>query len=228
MSAAEEAKDTSRFSHLTSSVEFPVQPVLVLSEKDFAVDTEDGIVLKELASCSMILFHVNNNESREAMSIWLNVATVTAGPVFAAINMMSEQKVARAFAKLAMKKNHPLHRFCLRGYPFILTYQERYPVGFYNGAMDTDAIVDWSVTYACQGDYREEVSLFPGQEVDPEHKLAMKGRRQVDTTTTLTSQEGAQGVGVDYSEKTAPTATTEETASPVLPRGVAVPESSTS
>lgn len=229
-STSQETRSTIIQHELQSTLHFPVQPVLILGEKDFALGTQDKIALKEITDCTMILFHVNNKQSQDAMAVWLNVAVGTAGPIFAAVNMVTERKVAEAFANLAMELNHPLHPFSLRGYPTILIYQKRYPVGVYNGIIGTTAITNWALTYACQGDYNERRNAFPGQEIDSDLRLAEEGRREVDTTITRTSYDAAQST-VPFAEKTTARSTQEESAAPQRPGlqpAIAIPASSLS
>lgn len=190
---------------LQTRLQFPTQPVLLLKEKDFALETEDKIVLKGIVDCTMVLFHGNDSQSQGAMRVWLNVAEMTAGPIFAAINVVEERNVAQGMAHIAGQKNHPLHPFGLRGFPVIIIYQKRYPVGIYNGIIGTSAIIQWSLTYACQGDYSERRNVYAGQMVDTDNRIAIEGRKALDDNVTKTSLEAAQTT-TPYSEKDSSTA----------------------
>jgi len=82
-----------------------------------------------MSDCILVLFYVENTESYQLANIWALVAQQIAGPIFAAINMLSERKVAEAFTRLKTDGSNPLHWASLRQYPFIVSlFRRKWPV----------------------------------------------------------------------------------------------------
>nr|QBK90755.1 MAG: thioredoxin-like protein [Pithovirus LCPAC201] len=135
-----------------------------LNSDDFLLETTTPIQLK-WTDCIVILFYGDNNESKSLAQIWATAAKSVIGTIFAAANLKSNQKLAQAFVKIGESPT-PYRNFRMQGYPFILAYQRGFPVGFYNGERDVQAIVDWSLTLACKPDYYESRQLAASAHVD--------------------------------------------------------------
>lgn len=133
---------------------FSSETIKRLTSEDFDLGSKELIALK-YDDCILVLFHVENTESYQLADIWALVAQQTAGPVFAAINMLSERKVAEAFTRLKSDGSHPLHWASLRQLPFILVYRKRWPVAVYNGPREVQALIDYALTLACEAGYYE-------------------------------------------------------------------------
>lgn len=140
-------------SQLTNGVFFTNQTVRPLESSDFNLGTKEPITLK-WSDCMLILFYGNNKESIDLASIWEVAARIAAGVIYAAINIEQHFRVAQAFMKIK-ETNSTYRPFALQGYPFILVYQNGFPVGFYNGERAVQPIVDFSMTLACQPSYYE-------------------------------------------------------------------------
>src|SRR3989304_6784319 len=149
---------------------FAAETVKRLSSDDFNLDSKDLITLND-DNCILVLFHVENTESYQLANIWALVAQQVAGPIFAAINMLSERKVAEAFTRLKSDGSHSLHWASLRQYPFIMVYRKRWPVAVYNGPREVQALIDYSITRACEAGYYETAQL--GGSVQGEGRLEM-------------------------------------------------------
>ena len=119
-------------SELVRRLTFSSETVKRMTVDDFNLSSKDLITIK-YDTCTLILFHVENEESIQLATIWADVARGIAGPIFAAVNMLTERKIAEAFTALKSDGNHPLHWASLRQYPFILVYRSGNPVAFYNG-----------------------------------------------------------------------------------------------
>ena len=133
---------------------FSSETIKRLTTEDFDIESKASITLK-YDDCILVLFHTENTESYQLATIWALAAQQTAGPIFAAINMLNERKVAEAFTRVKSDGSNPLHWASLRQYPFILVYRKRWPVAVYNGPREVQAIVDYSLTLACQAGYYE-------------------------------------------------------------------------
>ncbi len=153
-----------------------------LSGVDFLVDSDTPIKLK-WTDCTLVLFYVNNIESQQLMQIWATAANLAAGPVFAGINMATNDRVAQAFMKVRETPG-PYRLFGLTGYPFILAYQGGHPVGYYNGERDVQAIVDWSLQLACRIDYFEPGQLGGSVKADISYEMAGINEIQPRTEST--------------------------------------------
>lgn len=151
-------------------LEFSTENVKRLSANDFNIDSKEYITLK-YDDCILVLFYVENTESYQLANIWALVAQQTAGPVFAAINMISERKVAEAFTRLKSDGSNPLHWAALRQYPFILVYRRRWPVAIYNGPREVQALIDYALTLACQAGYYETLQV--GGSMQAQSRLEM-------------------------------------------------------
>lgn len=141
---------------------------------DLTSDTKINIIYRE---CMLVLFYANNIESMNLVSIWSAAAKMTVGPVFAACNLMVEREVAEAFMSLNMT-NGSLHWAALKTIPFVLVYQNGWPVAFYNGERSVQAIVDYSLTLACKADYHEPYNIFGGMTIADDRNIMMKGVTQ--------------------------------------------------
>ena len=137
---------------------FSSETIKRLTSDDFDLSSKEMITLK-YDDCVLILFHVENTESYQLADIWAIVAQQTAGPVFAAINMLSERKVAEAFTRLKADGSNPMHWAALRQYPSIMVYRKRWPVAVYNGPREVQAIIDYALTLACEAGYYETIQI---------------------------------------------------------------------
>lgn len=131
------------------------------TSSDFKLDTPDKISLKR-TDCCIVLFHGNNQESVEISKVWTQVAQESVGPIIATCNLVEEKEVATAMVEIKGMGSHPFHWASMRGYPFILDYRGGWPVAFYNGDRSVQAILDWSITLACQANYYERFDLSAG------------------------------------------------------------------
>lgn len=133
---------------------FASETVKRLTSDDFDLTSKEMVALK-YDDCILVLFHVENTESYQLADIWALAAQQVAGPIFAAINMLSDRKVAEAFTRLKSDGSHPLHWAALRQYPFIMVYRKRWPVAVYNGPREVQALIDYALTLACEAGYYE-------------------------------------------------------------------------
>ena len=129
-----------------------------LTAADFNITDKASITLK-YDDCMLVLFHVENAESYQLAQIWTLVAKQIAGPIFAAINLLSEKAVVSAFTKLKSDGSNPLHWAALRQFPFILVYRGGWPVAVYNGPREVQAIIDYALTLACEANYYEPLQI---------------------------------------------------------------------
>lgn len=169
---------------LVSQTLFAQEAVKQLRESDFALDSKARITLK-WEDCTLVLFYVNNNESTKLAEIWSIAAQQIAGPIFAACNLLVERKVAEAFTKLNTE-NTALHWAALKSLPFILVYQNGWPVAFYNGERAVQPIIDYALTLACNGGYREEIQIAGGITVKEDYEMG--GYYQYSPARSTSSQ----------------------------------------
>jgi hypothetical protein len=151
---------------------FSQESIRKWSSSDFKLDTDEKISLKS-KDCSIILFYGENEESKQLMRIFSLVSQQAAGPMFGACNLLREKEVSLAFTNIKAMGSHPFHWASMRGYPFILTYRDGWPVAFYNGDRSVTAILDWTMTLACQANYYERFQAAGG--VGTTSKLEMQG-----------------------------------------------------
>lgn len=158
---------------------FGQQAVKQLTEDDFELDSDTYIRLR-YKSCMLILFYNDNIESQNLLQIWNIAGKQVVGPVFGSVNLNNNKLLAQAFTKLNME-NSSLHWAALKTMPFILVYQNRWPIGFYNGERTVQAIIDYSLVLACKAEYHEPVNLFGGMVTD--NNLMMQGVTQYGSPT---------------------------------------------
>ena len=162
-----------------------VQPsVLTLTAIDFHLDTREMVTLK-YDDCLLVLFYTENTESRELMKIWSIAADQISGPIFAACHMLLEKKVADAFVSIG-RINTSLSWASLKGYPFILIYQNGWPVGSYNGDRGVQQIIDFALTLACSPTYFEPI-IRPGG-MQAENNYIMPGWEEYNNRNTSSLQ----------------------------------------
>lgn len=162
---------------------FAQESVRQLQEKDFALDTREPIRLL-FEDCILVLFYVENTESKNLAKIWATAASQVAGPNFAACNLITARRVAEAFNSLSGDTNHPLSWAALRQLPFIIVYRKGWPQAFYNGERVVGALIDYSLTLACNADYTEKVQRFASMEV--QNNLFMTGRNHFEARNDST------------------------------------------
>lgn len=138
---------------------FTSTSVKSLKSEDFNVDSPDLVSLKS-TDCTLVLFYAENTESFDLLTIWSLAAQQVAGPVFAAVNLLVEEKITRAFFRLKSIESHPLAWAGIVQVPFILSYRGGFPIGFYNGSREVQTIIDYSLTLACTSGYYEKDQLF--------------------------------------------------------------------
>ncbi|MGL4500717.1 MAG: hypothetical protein ACRC2M_22980, partial [Planktothrix sp.] len=136
--------------------------VSVLTQGDFTTDDPTLLINLKTDDCTIVLFYVNNIESEELGEIFAIVANDTPGPVFASVNMFTEQSLAKIFTRLSGDLTHPYHRFAPRGYPEIWVFRNRRPVGKYNGLYDTGVFRQFVTTQACTATWNEPLTLAGG------------------------------------------------------------------
>ena len=163
---------------------FAQESVKVLTSYDFTLDSETLITLK-YKECILVLFYGNNKESDDLAKVWAVAAEQVAGPVFAACNLMVERRVATAFTHL-QTTNSGLHWAAMKGLPFILVYQNGWPVAFYNGERSVGALIDYALTLACNAGYHEPINLYAGMQ--PNQNVEIKGIADYRTPRTNSLQ----------------------------------------
>ena len=150
---------------------FSQESVKMLHEIDFNIESDTRINIKH-KDCMLVLFYADNIESKKLTEIWLDAAKQAVGPIFAACNLAVDKKVAQAFNSLNMA-NGSLHWAALKTIPFVLVYQNGWPIAFYNGERAVQPIIDYSLTLACKVDYHEPENLYGGMKI--ENNLKMEG-----------------------------------------------------
>jgi len=153
---------------------FAQNSVKQLTQDDFEMESDAPIRLR-YKSCMIILFHNDNIESKNLAEIWNKAAQQVVGPVFASIDLNRNKSLAQAFTNLNME-NSSLHWAALKTMPFILVYQNRWPIGFYNGERTVQDLIDYSLVLACKAEYHEPVNLYGG--MVSSDNLMMKGVTQ--------------------------------------------------
>lgn len=138
--------------------------VIELGSDDFLLDTDEKILLK-WKDCLIILFYSENEESKQLARVFSSAAQQTIGKNFAACNLKVHQNLAKAFMSLD-GQDSIMRAFRLKQVPFILVYREGRPQAYYNGDRDTQALVDYSLTLACNFGYVEMIQLPASSTVD--------------------------------------------------------------
>jgi hypothetical protein len=140
---------------LRTAVVFGETAVRPLSAKNFLLGSREGISIEYDADCLLVLFYDDSDASRALLDVWMAAAKLTVGPIFAAVNLVSEEKLANEFIQIRMNPDHPFNWASVANTPFALTYRKGWPQAYYNGAIDAGAIHEYAVTLACQAGYRE-------------------------------------------------------------------------
>jgi len=169
---------------------FTPNPIKNLEDEDFELSGAIKIMLK-LKDCLIVLFYADNLESNNLADVWQSVGQQGIGNVFAACNLRINPKISTAFNELNML-NSSLHWAALKTVPFILVYQNGFPIGFYNGDRSVQSILDFSLTLACRSDYREYTNLFGG--IQSEDNIGIKGIDQYGSTENPFRKESLEYV----------------------------------
>lgn len=150
---------------------YPSGNVTVLTDANFELSGEFKISLSTISECCLILFYIENDESKQLLELWSKISKSVPEPKFASVNLIYEKGIASAINFLQVTQNHPLHSFGLRQYPFIFVYRERYPVACYNGTRSYNNILDYALSLACKGDYHEPYQLGVSAQLADNSKL---------------------------------------------------------
>lgn len=151
---------------------FGPEVVKRLTQDDFNTDDRSLITLKH-RECTLVMFYINNKESRDLMVIYAALANQVPGPTFGIVNMNNERKVAQAFTELRSNGSHSLHWAGLRGYPSILVYRDGWPVAFYNGAREVQAMTDYVLSLPCNANYYEQIQVAASADITPAPRYQM-------------------------------------------------------
>jgi len=144
---------------------FPISNVKILKNEDFNTNSEDLISLKNKL-CSVILFYVENKESKLLSELWELIAKKIPGNILCACNLNSEVKISQAFIQVKQNQNHPFYWTGIQQAPFILIYRDGWPQGFYNGTRSISAISDFILSQACSPNFHEMTQDGLGVEID--------------------------------------------------------------
>lgn len=153
---------------------FGQDAVRQLNASDFFLEGTERARLK-YNDCYLVLFYAENAESLDLVRIWQLVAAQTAGPIFGAVNLIVERKLAEAFMALRSDPDGPLHWASLRSIPYILVYRGGWPVAFYNGERAVQPLVDYALTLACEANYREPAQLASGMQAESNYEMGGLG-----------------------------------------------------
>ena len=169
---------------------FTPNPITNIMDSDFELGSDIPITLS-IKRGLIILFYSDNTESNNLVEVWGEVGRQGMGDVFAACNLRINSGVANAFNSLNMR-NNPLHWAALKTVPFMLVYQNGFPIGFYNGERAVQPILDYSMTLACRDDYREPFNLYGGMQA--EDNIGIKGIEQYGDSTNPFRKESLKYV----------------------------------
>lgn len=145
--------------------------VLPLGDMDFLVNS-DVKVKMAWDNCTLVLFYDASQESKNLAELWSEVAQEVSGPKFAAVNLMSEQRISDALIQLRMSPDHPFSWMGIASPPFIVTYRNGWPQAFYNSNLNVDSIKNYASQLACQPGYKEYVYSPVGSVATPAPKPA--------------------------------------------------------
>lgn len=143
---------------------FAQEAVKQLHSDDFTTDKKELIAMR-YKDCLIVLFYGRNIESDQLVRVFADAAREATGPVFAAVNLFVERRVAEAFNKINTEPGHPFNWAAMKGYPFILVYQNGWPKAAYNGPRETQSLIDYSLTLACRADYYETHIISSGVQI---------------------------------------------------------------
>lgn len=170
-----------------------------LKSSDFNLETKEKITLKD-TSCKIILFHGEDEISFNWLKVFTDVASGVAG-ILASVNLFQEKELAIAFYNLGNDENNPLSWAKVTGTPpFILTYQRGNPVGFYNGDINKDLIINFIFQSACKEGYRDyERKLF--HESDKANSVGIRKSGNMSTEELVEKVAQIKGLNEKETEK---------------------------
>lgn len=146
--------------------------VKAFTTDDFDLQGSVPVALKREKGCTLILFYTSNTESINLSKIFALVAEASPSVVYGAVDADRNKSVIIAFNQLKLAENGPLHKFALATLPFILAYQNGFPVAAYNGNRTVQDLSNYTLTLACSSRVSEG-HLGEGIQVDD--NLGMSG-----------------------------------------------------
>lgn len=166
----------------TTYYSFQPSTVKVLSRDDFDYKSKFPIGLKFIDPCIIILFYDSRNLESTQLAQLFYVTSKQTPSLFAALDFATNPEIAQAFISIG-SSNSLYKPFGLKQIPFILVYRDGWPTAYYNGERSVQALVDWSMTLACNRDYFEPIQLFGSVSVKPEMRYEISGVNQYKPRT---------------------------------------------
>lgn len=135
--------------------------IKILSDSDFALDTDSPLKLKN-NNCCLVLFHDNRERSVEVMNMWKQLAQMVAGPTFMVCDLIVNRNVASAMAASPYIQNSPYAWISLVKVPVIFVYRQGFPKGVFNQMLTFENLLNYSQNIACNPTYIE-CQIIPDQ-----------------------------------------------------------------
>ena len=188
----------------------PYQPTdLFLEQKvrnfrntDFALDSMIPIALRH-KDCILVLFYNDmNRNDRDAAIIWQDVARLGSIASFAAVNLRTETAVGEAINQIKSNPNSPVYDYAPKGIPAIIVYRDQVPQSFYNGPYEVQAIIDFTLSLACDANYHEREQRRFGADTNSLQIPGGQVIRQPRSSTDLLLGQGLRQYGRDYGRTT--------------------------
>lgn len=154
----------------TDTVLYGPRPVKRLTSGDFDLTGPVPIALKT-GACAIVLFYIDNDESKKLGIIFAAATRSVAGPIFAAVDLNAHEEVAQAMTTLSGDANSPYKDLGLNQIPVIIAYRSRLPAAVYNAARANQPLADWAVTRACKAGYFELIQVGGGVQADQQLEM---------------------------------------------------------
>ena len=166
----------------TAYYTFQPSTVKVLSKDDFDYKSKFPIGLKFIDPCIIVLFYDSRNIESIQLAQLFYVASKQIPSLYAGLDFSVNPEIAQAF--IAIGASNSLYKpFGLKQIPYILVYRDGWPTAYYNGERSVQALVDWTMTLACNRDYFEPIQLFGSISVKPELRYEISGVNQFKPRT---------------------------------------------
>lgn len=124
-----------------------------LGESDFLLGTREPLSLM-WDDLTLVLFYDETEASKRLLSVWQQTSTITVGPLFGAVSLVAESKIANTFVQVKLNPESPFNWAGFGETPFVLVYRSGWPQAFYTGPFTALDIKNFALNQAATVGYK--------------------------------------------------------------------------
>ena len=124
---------------------FSSDSVKRLSDSDFI----KGTIKLTYHECILVLFYLPGEQAKDVFNVFSLTSRKVVGPIFASVNVALEPELSSTIKEINNNPESKDYWITRLEYPFIIVYREGEPVKVYNGLLNVESLIDYSLKLAC-------------------------------------------------------------------------------